>query len=175
MNYADPVPRFWSKASVDGIAEKFTDIFELEPGDDLSPLISTLGGEIIYGFEKIDDYSGGSIVVRAQNDFTIFLSEMTSPKRDRFTIAHELGHLFLHYEPTVQKSPDAIMRATRDKRFNDDAHERAEWEANWFAAGFLMPRSVFKSVADHMSDEELATYFNVSLQAIEIRKKNLHV
>ena len=121
----------------------------------------------------MDEYQGGSIVVRSTDDFTITLSELTSAKRDRFTLAHELGHLFLHYEPLLETSPNAVMRATRDKRAGDPEHERAEWEANWFAAGFLMPKATFAKVASRMNNAELATYFNVSDQAVEIRKRTL--
>lgn len=174
-DFAKPKPRHWTKSSVDNIAEKFANAFEIEPGDDLPPLIEDLGGEIVYGYNHIDEYQGGSIVVRATDDFTIVLSELTSAKRDRFTLAHELGHLFLHFEPLLQDDPNAVMRATRDKRVGDPEHERAEWEANWFAAGFLMPREKFISVAAKMSNSELATYFNVSDQAVEIRKKTLAI
>ena len=67
------------------------------------------------------------------------------------------------------------MRATREKREGDKDHERAEWEANWFAAGFLMPQSKFVEASTKMTDSELATYFNVSSQAVEIRKRTLKI
>lgn len=170
----DPKPTNWPKMSVDGFAAKIAGMLELKPGADLQPTVESLGGEIVYGWQTLDEYDGGSIVVRAKDDFTIYLSELTSPKRDRFTIAHELGHLILHYMPLVeQHGEDIVMRATREKRAGDPVHERAEWEANWFAAGFLMPREIFTTKAGELREGQLATYFNVSPSAIAIRKKTL--
>lgn len=176
MRYHDPIPTRWTKSGVEKFGASFAGALEVQPGSDLNHLVEDLGGEIIYGCQARDEYNGGSIVVRDYNDFTIYLSELTSPKRDRFTIAHELGHLALHYKLVLQEhGSDAVMRATREKRANDPLHERAEWEANWFAAGFLMPAEQFIEKSDKLDDGQLATYFDVSAQAISIRKKTLGV
>lgn len=71
--------------------------------------------------------------VEPDGRFTIWLSPFTVELRDRFTIAHELGHYFLH--------ADAGKTALKIKR---EVSNRTEWEANWFAAGFLLPRAEFK-------------------------------
>ena len=89
-------------------------------------------------------------------------------ERQQFSIAHELGHLFLH-------------------RFNDiDRHNvyyrqngntsQTEWEANEFAAAFLMPRREFidfcLSNADNtgtISLKVIAKHFRVSIQAVRVR------
>ena len=77
--------------------------------------------------------------------------------RSRFTIAHELGHFLMH-------DPKARAYAARGDT------GRIEWEANWFAAGFLMPTKQFKELkVKGFSSEELAGYFHVSRQAAEIR------
>lgn len=176
MSFHDPKPTYWTKQSVDHFGSEFAKALGIKPGADLHRLVESLGGEVIYGWQSIDEVNGGSIVVRSYDDFTIYLSEMTSPKRDRFTIAHELGHLCMHYEPLVLDQGDGvIMRATREKRLGDSAHERAEWEANWFAAGFLMPREIFVEKASQLTDEQLATYFGVSAAAISVRKKSIGI
>ena len=90
VDAVEPKPKYWTKASVDSIAERFADALDLKPGGDLMPIVSALGGKIVYGFQQMDEVFGGSILVRSPDDFTIVLSEMTSPKRDRFTLAHEL-------------------------------------------------------------------------------------
>jgi Zn-dependent peptidase ImmA (M78 family) len=100
---------------------------------------------LIIGSSGHGDDESGSIVARATGDFTVYLSRHTSSKRDRFTIAHELGHLLLHFQAIKKMSPNAIMRATRNVDKNDPDQERAEWEANWFAAAFLMPAEEFKA------------------------------
>ena len=176
LDFHEPKPTYWPKTSVDEFASSIAKAFELEPGADLHPLVESLGGEIVFGWKSLDEFNGGSIVVRSVDDFTIVLSEMTSPKRDRFTIAHELGHLCMHYQPLVEAHGKGVcMRATREKRSGDTDHERAEWEANWFAAGFLMPKATFLRVVNELDDNDLATFFNVSSTAVEIRKKTLGV
>lgn len=170
-----PTPGRWTKTSVDQFAGEMFGKFGLTAGGDLSTLIKKLGGDIKYGWESLDEYAGGSITVRDYNDFTIVLSDMTSHKRDRFTIAHELGHLFLHFGILRKSNPKVIMRATREKRTGDPDHERAEWEANWFAAGFLMPADLFRDKARELNDNQLATYFDVSEAAVNVRKKTLGI
>ncbi|MGY3441125.1 ImmA/IrrE family metallo-endopeptidase [Bradyrhizobium sp. USDA 4473] len=170
-----PEPIRASKMSVWAHAEKVAAALKFEPGDSIEPVVARLGGRIRY---KNEPSSGGaipeSIRVRASNDFTIYLPTMTSPERDRFTIAHELGHLFLHY-PRVRKSnPEAEMIATRWVDESDKDQQRAEWEANWFAAAFLMPRAPFmKAFRDDNDLDELAERFAVSVQAATVRAKSL--
>lgn len=173
MQYLEPKPGRFTKASVDKFAEQVAAEFQVEPGSDLTSFVHSLGGDIKYGWESLDEYAGGSILVRGLKDFTIVLSDLTSRKRDRFTIAHELGHYFLHYKLTSEGKNDVVMRATREKREGDPDHERAEWEANWFAAGLLMPATLFLERCDILDEGQLATYFDVSTAAIEIRKKTL--
>jgi len=177
MNHPmDPKPTRWTKSSIDNFAAEMARVLDIQPGGDLNTVVENIGGEIVYGWRSLDEVSGGSIVVRKINDFTIYLSEITSPKRDRFTIAHELGHLCMHYNPLIELHGEGtVMRATREKRQGDPDHERAEWEANWFAAGFLMPRDIFRQKSANLNTEQLATYFNVSEAAAEIRKKTLGI
>lgn len=79
--------------------------------------------------------------------------------RDRFTLAHELGHLFLH------KNISSFARSTSPnseiKPFED-----SEWQADCFAAEFLMP---FDEVKKCTSPLELAYKFGVSPKAAEVR------
>jgi len=176
IDYQDPKPRFWSKQIVDSFGSKIAESLALKPGQELGRVVESLGGETVFGYRSFDEFSGGSIIVRKFDDFTITLSEITSPKRDRFTVAHELGHLCMHYEPLVEElGENVVMRATRDKREGDPAHERAEWEANWFAAGFLMPADRFREMAETLNTTGLATFFNVSEKAVEVRKKTLNI
>jgi Zn-dependent peptidase ImmA (M78 family) len=125
------------------------------------------------GWRYLDEMDGGSIVARALNDFEIIISEHTSPRRDRFTIAHELGHLFLHLRMVHEDQPVAVMRATRAVDESDDAQMRAEWEANWFAAQLLMPREEFREVIAQKDVRYAAEYFNVSVAAAKVREQSI--
>jgi Zn-dependent peptidase ImmA (M78 family) len=170
-----PTPTKASKASVSKFAEDVANHLKLSPGDLLEPVVQSLGGSI----EMLDPFSSEtdtpSIEVSRKDSFIIHLPTLTSPRRNRFTIAHELGHLFLHY-PLVQKAhPGARMIATRKVDEDDPNQQRAEWEANWFAASLLMPAAKFMaSVAAHPDDiASVADEFGVSLPAAELRAKTI--
>lgn len=107
-----------------------------------------------------------------------------APVRQRFTIAHELGHFLLHREmmpvfidKQFFKPYLAVFRDTNSSK-GEDALER---EANAFAASLLMPASMLRSciremhvdVADDDAVEELARRFKVSRQAMSFRIANL--
>lgn len=172
-----PVPTHASKGRIHAFAEEVANHLGFRPGDLLEPIVVALGGKI--AFQSPLDFSGDppSIVVQKKRKFTIHLPATTSPRRNRFTIAHELGHLFLHY-PMVQKvKPGACMVATRQVDDSDPVQQRAEWEANWFAASFLMPAGQFtaqmKLVNGNIS--AVAEEFDVSMHAANLRARALGV
>ncbi len=81
--------------------------------------------------------------------------------RKRFTIAHELGHHFLHEE--------TIISFRRD-------NSPKEREADVFAAEILMPIELIKQeYAKNHNVHELATIFNVSFQAMRYRLSSLDI
>lgn len=114
----------------------------------------------------------------------IVVNSRHSPVRQRFTIAHELGHLLLHNFT----GPHADQRFRfRDARSSDGLVDE-EIEANQFAAELLMPRElVIRAVEDAgleyaaSEDEEnasiskLARQFEVSSQAFSIRLATLQI
>lgn len=105
-----------------------------------------------------------------------------SSHRQRFTIAHELGHYLLHRgRPMIV---DKTVRVNRRDQTSSMATDREEIEANAFAAELLMPRKLIdresrKILKEHpaISDETLvdsiADTFDVSPQAMEYRLVNL--
>jgi Zn-dependent peptidase ImmA (M78 family) len=78
--------------------------------------------------------------------------------RQRFTIAHEIGHLILH----------PLGEVFRDTTFEGNPREA---QANGYAAGLLMPYSMLAPLARaHDYDaSRLAEVFQVSKRAMEIR------
>lgn len=81
--------------------------------------------------------------------------------RDIFTIAHELGHYFLHSKQKVEMARSSLPVK---------AYENPEWQANVFAAELLMPLNKIKPTDTPFS---VAKRFGVSYAAAEIRLKNL--
>lgn len=119
-----------------------------------------------------DDDQTDAIVVEPDKSFVIRLSSETGALRDNFTIAHELGHLLLHW-PKVRKAHDGCgMRATRRVDESQDSLVRCEWEANWFASAFLMPEADFREA---YSVGVASETFGVTQAAVEVRAKTLGI
>jgi predicted transcriptional regulator len=173
QDFTAPIPTNWNKASVEHIASLVANHFSFAIGDPVEELVAALGGKIRYGWQSFDEIDGGSIIARSFDDFQISVSEHTSAKRDRFTIAHELGHLFLHLQKVKEADPNATMRATRHVNKNDAEQQRAEWEANWFAAQLLMPRDEFKKYVQTYGVEHAAIVFGVSEHAARVRSESI--
>lgn len=167
-DFASPQPTNASKSKVSEFAEKVAQNLKFRPGAALEPIVEQLGGEISYRSRHSVEEGDASLIVKKKGSFQIFLSSTTGMERDRFSIAHELGHYFLHY---IVKKMSTPMRATR---FGND---RVEWEANWFAGAFLMPEADFRSAFERFSKDldRIAAHFDVSRMAAEIRSKNLHL
>jgi Zn-dependent peptidase ImmA (M78 family) len=123
------------------------------------------------------DISG--LLYRQDDDLIIGVNADDSPARQRFTIAHEIGHLRLH------KSGFFVDRAYRASRENLPSDPDEERQANWFAAELLMPETMITTVARNVVDQRsvtddaligaLAERFNVSRQAMGFRLLNLGV
>lgn len=104
--------------------------------------------------------------VYPNGEFVIFLPLGSSVARDNFTIAHELGHYFLH---RVDETSDVL-------RFTRRGSNRREWEANWFAAELLMPEIEFTKEAKKNNNEYyLAQKFGVSTSAVSVRMSSLNL
>ena len=84
--------------------------------------------------------------------------------RRRFSVAHEIGHYLLgHNSLSFSESGGGMIK--RESR-----QERA---ANAFAAEFLMPKKLLAREAHKYSLRALARRYLVSMQAMEIRLKEL--
>ena len=128
-------------------------------------------------FAAFDDELSGMIYIK-EGVPIIGINSLHHPNRQRFTLAHELGHLELHRDMItssvhVDKNFPALMRDTRSAA----GTEQIEIEANQFAAELLMPRALIEEVLagkqfdidDDGPIEELAKKFRVSRQALEYR------
>lgn len=96
---------------------------------------------------------------------TIYFNPTEPLVRQRFTVAHELGHhVFNHGERPRDSAPQFVSR---------DPYES---QANRFAAELLMPEGSVRLLLIDQGVTDislLARYFNVSEQAMTIRLKNL--
>ncbi|MGV1005135.1 MAG: ImmA/IrrE family metallo-endopeptidase [Candidatus Nanopelagicales bacterium] len=127
---------------------------------DVRDLVRQLGGRVAIGDSR------ESLHVNGPGDFTIFLPHMTSSRRDRFTIAHELGHYFLHYLYPKRAAAASFGRGERNI---------VETQANVFASSLLMPAEQFRAAwRKHGGNARaLAKIFDVSPAAVEVRAEVL--
>jgi Zn-dependent peptidase ImmA (M78 family) len=118
------------------------------------------------------------VLVRTDGASMIGVNWLHHPNRQRFTIAHEIGHYCLHEGGTfIDKGVTA--------RFRDQASGSGtsleEHEANLFAATLLMPAEMVQKAAElrpfALDDEDalkrFADQFGVSAQAMLIRLQEI--
>ena len=96
-----------------------------------------------------------------QRNNIIYLDERLSKNEQRFVLAHELGHMFLH------KKANAIFMDTRTQ-FNTD---KFELEANTFAIDLLLPDSLLKEYKE-FTVEQISRLTGYHKRLIELRIHN---
>ncbi|OGN36105.1 MAG: hypothetical protein A2568_03115 [Candidatus Yanofskybacteria bacterium RIFOXYD1_FULL_44_17] len=119
------------------------------------------------------DFSG--LLIRKNGHALIGVNSNEAPVRQRFTIAHELGHYFLH------PRKDAFVDYRDNKK--EIMRTPTERHANMFAAALLMPQSLlskdFINIAkDGFTEvelEKLAEKYQVSENAMRFRLINLNL
>lgn len=103
-----------------------------------------------------------------------------SQNRQRFTIAHEIGHILLHPQLNLHIDDTFAVKLRSDKSRRGEGND--EKEANIFAAELLMPitrlmedakRIGVIDVHDEQRIERLAKTYKVSTQAMAIRLQQL--
>jgi hypothetical protein len=77
--------------------------------------------------------------------------------RDRFTLAHEFGHLFMHNNALARRFKSAEQLPP---------YRDSEWQADHYGGAFLMPLAVVQKFPDPWM---LATECGVSEQAAQVR------
>ncbi len=132
------------------------------PPIDLNKIVETNGLSIKKGSFANPQISGAY----KKAERTIYISSNELYARQAFTVAHELGHFFLH----ADKMDEVLLRSNSIES-NADPREA---EANEFAANLLMPEDFVKRIyAETTSVAKIATLFGVSYTAMDWRIKNL--
>jgi Zn-dependent peptidase ImmA (M78 family) len=120
-----------------------------------------------------DDNLSGLIAKRGSN-VSILVNKSDPPYRKRFTIAHELGHHFLHLLSDGE-FVDNKVDLFRDTEGGDQS-KKTEVQANQFAAALLMPSELVKIEYKKNNDiSDLAKKFNVSEDAMGYRLQRLRL
>ena len=142
----------------------------------LDKLASKLNIRIEY--QDLDDEVSGFLVKKESKNI-IGVNEYHHPVRQRFTIAHEIGHYKLHVNQPlfIDYYKGSILYRSNNKPKN----YIMEKEANQFAASLLMPKKLIEEQLSKLPEDmdyedklyELSQVFKVSKQAMDYRLKSL--
>lgn len=116
--------------------------------------------------ERVGDY-----------DYRIVYNKLHARVRQRFTIAHELGHYYLHRDILGKGTGDTkAYRSNVPGHINKNITRWEETEANAFAADLLMPKNLIERWhKEGLGFEEIRSKLEVSQPALMFRLKNLGI
>ena len=127
---------------------------------------------------KFSDDTWAALVAKRDHTTRIFVEQTDPPYRKRFSIAHELGHHFLHLlkdGEIVDKRADMFREKEPDVESMSEERIR-EIQANWFAAALLMPGDLVRAEwRRNPSMRRIAELFNVSEEAMGYRLDTLNL
>lgn len=132
-----------------------------------------MGAQIRYA--PLDgDLSGMATI--ASGICIIGVNSLHAPQRQRFTLAHEMGHLQLH-RPILENNVHLDRGSLRRDWLSSQGLDDREIEANAFASELLMPTTILETTLrgrqiDFEDDDELgilARKFRVSSAAMRYR------
>lgn len=147
--------------SPEEMANRVRDYFNLPKGP-IKDIIKTVEqqGVIIHMFDFSPDIKISGVSLITPVGVPVLIINKNIPNsRIVFTIAHELGHILMHFK-------GGIISEERN----------VENEADRFASSFLMPSEEIKSSLFNLSDEKLGDlkrYWRVSIQALLYKAKDL--
>jgi Zn-dependent peptidase ImmA (M78 family) len=132
-------------------------------------------------FSPFDGDISGMIYIK--NEIPIIgINSLHPPNRQRFTIAHECGHLVLHRDLITQEIHiDRKFQVLRRDDKSATGTEQIEIAANRFAAEITMPRAfLLRALGNNVIDiddsdlvNRLAQEFKMSVDAMKVRMINL--
>lgn len=156
---------------------KLKQIFQAHSGPpvNIEGIIRDLGIDLDKKAE-LDAEISGQIELLSNGVHRISVNRGEHYYRQRFTMAHELGH-YLYHSHLMRDGIDdnRAYRSEPHGRFHNTNITRSEeTEANQFAAAILMPADILRREWQNNRDvEALAKKFQVSKRAMEIRLEGL--
>lgn len=139
--------------------------------------VDELASELDLGPEfdaRMPQHIAGKIVKITSASWIIFVNAAHNLLRQRFTIAHEIGHFIFHRDLLEQYAgvSDTLAYRVDDRVLaNPLIRPQEEWQANNFAANLLIPNFYLRAAqASGITDVvELANHFQVTQVAMRIK------
>lgn len=161
------------KKAINALAESLIDAMDLTFPIAVNEIPSKLGGRLI--IERFNNNELEAMIRKVEDNFEIQISPDKPSHRQRFSIAHEIGHLFLHMGFLINPKLWEEVGDYRDSVFYRLGHNVEEKEANEFAGALLMPEEKFKKITrenlqnSYYNVQKIAEYFDVSEEAVRVR------
>ena len=129
--------------------------------------IDAINAFIVDPKKKLSHVDGITVIERGTNTYLVVYDDrIGNEQRVRWTIAHELGHIFCGHLLDFEQT--AINRGGLTK----EQYGVLEVEANWFVSEFLAPRAVL-GVFKFDKPNEIALLCDISKEASEKRFRQL--
>ena len=167
---------------VENLASQILDEHDVvQPPVDVKKIARQLGYQVVLKYFPEEDLSG-TVIRDSKGLITLGINTLQAPVRQRFSIAHEIGHARLHLSKGSGESlfvdpPAGILFRDSRASLGDDPREV---NANQFAAALLMPAEMIRTSLSKLAGsssrftiddavERLAKQFAVSHQAMRFR------
>jgi len=145
---------------------------------DLKAIFASLGLKYIE-LDDPNDIDGAIIEIENKPSIAV-LNRAKAIQRQRFTLAHELGHIFLNHKQRDIYNPEFEREEAEQEEGGRYEQERmshkkppTEIEADVFAAELLIPFEQLKKYEKEMNNvEKMAEIFVVSKQAMALAIMN---
>jgi len=132
------------------------------------------------GIEGMSTYDQNRQEILVTLDQATYLALNDGAPRALFCLCHELGHVCVHSMKLVELSsiPHEVAALNRGQVPAHRVYEDTEWQANAFAAAFLVPAAGLAELEQSgrlLTAQELVRRFNVSFDAARIRLDSYRV
>lgn len=143
---------FLPEAEIQGSAQKALCFSGYNCGEvDVERLCSILELNLSYSERVLQDAEGNIILGSANfNSRSIEINQHGNRNRERFTVAHEIGHFLLRHDKYL-RSDTIVEQDLYDESGTTDIfnYERLEHQANLFASFLLLPEDQFRKSVDY--------------------------
>ena len=130
--------------------------------------IANAYGINVYVADLSNEISGAIRYNQEAKKFEILVNKNNAEVRQRFTIAHELGHYFLHRE--ILKNEEVHIDVLyRSETQTDITTKEQEKEVDYFAGALLINRMIIEKLNENYTVAELAKILKVSSSAMAVR------
>jgi Zn-dependent peptidase ImmA (M78 family) len=127
-------------------AQKLLEQIDYQGGSvELKKICPMLSIDLLFTNQAAQDGDGNLILGSANFDRkSILINSHDDKNRERFTIAHEIGHFCLKHDKYLRSEyileRDLLIGEMKENSFN---YERLEFQANTFASDLLLPNDMF--------------------------------